>query len=128
MVFNLDTEVGARRALGNLRNCAKSRLAKTVVEAVKKYSSSHGQQLPAELADLKPYLDPRIGDSFLERYELRRNGGTGENSALAWSAVEKTTADERYDTRHEIGAYGYTVHLVETVKPGAAGKPQGMAQ
>jgi RNA polymerase sigma factor (sigma-70 family) len=109
---DLDSELGARKALGALRNGAKSRFAKTIIRAINQYAEAHDSQLPADLAVIKPWLEPALTDAVLRRYELSYHTADGRPSATGLAVVEKAPVDDDFDTRHVIGFYGYAVQLI----------------
>lgn len=109
---DLDSELGARKALGALRNGAKSRFAKTIIRAIDRYAKEHDSQLPAKLADIQSLLEPELADAVLRRYELTYHTPDGRPSAPGLAVVEKAAVDDDFDTRHVIGFYGYAVQLI----------------
>jgi len=104
----LDDETGARKALLGIRNLAKRRFEETVLAAVQKYSEAH-QQLPANLADLNPFLDSMTAKTLAQRYELSPKAKEPNVSAEDWVINEKSSVDNDYDALHHIGVYGIAV-------------------
>jgi hypothetical protein len=113
----LNSELGARKALGSLRNGAKSRFAKTIITAINQYSAQHDSKLPTDLADIQPFLDPALAQSVLQRYQLSYRTPDGQPSAAGLAVTERAPVDVDFDTRHEIGFYGYTIQLVGHAQP-----------
>ncbi|MDB6026554.1 MAG: hypothetical protein JWM68_2777 [Verrucomicrobiales bacterium] len=86
---NLETDEDCRQAMGKLRDHAKEKMAALVDKALEEYSKANNEQLPADLSQLKPYLNPPV-DSFLDGYEIAKPGTVKvSNRTLTWAMVEK---------------------------------------
>lgn len=104
---SVDTETEARQALMALRNLAKEKVASDIWEALKGYVKANDGKFPAEVTQLRPYLETPLADSILERYAVV-NAADVTNMGLTKSGAdlliaEKTPVDVDYDTRFVIG-------------------------
>jgi hypothetical protein len=107
----VDTEIEARQALNALRSAAKEKVASVMSAAAKKYANANDGQFPADISQLKPYFEPPMDDSILERYSVVAATNTvnmgltqkGQGSLIA----ERAPVDVDYDTRFYIGPLGH---------------------
>ena len=98
-------ENGFDAAMSLLRANAEMQVAGRFFGALRGYGRDHDGQFPAEVAQLKPYLDPPVDDDVLDRYvilpatnlvpELRGDGD--------WVITEKAPVNEALDTRSATG-------------------------
>jgi hypothetical protein len=98
-------EDGFDAAMSLLRANAGMRVTNRFFGALRRYGSDHDGQFPAEVAQLKPYLDPPVDDDILDRYvilpstnlvpELRCDGD--------WVITEKAPVNEALDMRSATG-------------------------
>jgi hypothetical protein len=98
----LDTDDNRRRALAIVRNEAKGSFALSMRFALETYVKANHGQLPADTAELQPYLfDPTSDPADLAQYEMLRSG---QLSAAPDGPVikEKSVVDEDYDHRMNI--------------------------
>jgi RNA polymerase sigma factor (sigma-70 family) len=101
----LDTEIDYRRALATLRNAGQGKFAGTLHDALQKYSQANSNQFPADLAQLQSYFDSPVDNALLERWQIvpmSKNGLGGD-----FQITQKSTPDEFFDSRINIGLYGY---------------------
>jgi RNA polymerase sigma factor (sigma-70 family) len=78
----LDTDVGLRRALGQLRTDARGQVSGLLSAALTKYVQANGGQLPDEVAALKPYFKSAPDDGILQQYQISDRGAITEKSPL----------------------------------------------
>ena len=76
----LDTDVGLRRAFGQLRNHARGRVSGWMSVALQQYAQAHGGQLPNDLDGLKPHFKTVPDDAILLQYQLGDTGRITERS------------------------------------------------
>ncbi len=98
-------ENGFDAAMSLLRANAELRVTGRFFGALDQYGRDHNGQFPAEVAQLKPYLDPPVDDAILDRYvilpatnlvpELRCDGD--------WVITEKAPVNEALDARSATG-------------------------
>ena len=118
-------------AFRHLSWTAKAKLASAVKEALERFAKQNGDQLPASLEQLRPFLTPPA-DGLLEGYEIAKPGSVRPPqpnapesvNAETWAMVEKgnftsdgvpirdgsNLADPEYDMYVVIyrgGYYGY---------------------
>jgi RNA polymerase sigma factor (sigma-70 family) len=99
---DLKSDADYRRALAELRSCVESRFADRIGEAVVKYSSANGGQLPTDTSQLTAYLDPPVDNAILQRYEIVRGDslpGIPIPAATEWLVTQKNAVDLEYDMR-----------------------------
>ena len=96
---NLDTEAGYRKALSQLRGIAKQDFGAILRPALESYLQTHDGQLPNDLAELKPLMQPPVEDSILDRYSLLLNGKVPNLTRETLLVAEVAPpADPDYDT------------------------------
>ncbi|MCI0745923.1 MAG: sigma-70 family RNA polymerase sigma factor, partial [Verrucomicrobia subdivision 3 bacterium] len=105
-----DSDADVRATLSRLRVLAKNRIP--LGDALHAFINANNGQLPAELAQLKPYLKSSLGDfavednaldAMLQRYVLLRTGMANEFPEGTWFIAERAPVDEEYDTRAKFG-------------------------
>ena len=101
----LDNDANIRRALSGLRSRAKARLYPILQPALLAYVRANEGQLPAELADLRPYFEKPVDDAVLQRYKLLRTGSAKELGPSDWVIAERAPVDQEHDTRLKLGLY-----------------------
>ena len=109
----METEAQIRLALKKLRTLAKAKaeISQNLSQAIGAYARDHGGTPISDVAQLKAYLQPPLGDNILTRYEIvpeipgenDRNGvnrdGTKIRGAGRIVLQESVPADPDYDTR-----------------------------
>ena len=111
----MQTEAKVRRALSDLRRLAKDKPAITqnFQSALSAYYRDHDRHPATDPAQLRPYLNPPLDDSILQRYEFATNTTTtiGERQPNDGSGQrtfqEKTAVDEDFDQLLTISERGY---------------------
>ena len=102
-----DTDAGARLAFNNLRAAGKQAFSPTLLRALNSYVQASGGQLPAEVADLKPYFNPPVDDALLDRYQLVRTGKASDVPAQDPAVIaEKAQVDADFDSLMSVGLNG----------------------
>jgi RNA polymerase sigma factor (sigma-70 family) len=66
----LDTDEDFRAAFSDLRNRAEGDFLRTMEPALLKYIEANNNQFPADLSQLKPYVEKAPGDDILQRYQI----------------------------------------------------------
>jgi hypothetical protein len=104
---DLESADGAREAFSELRELAKYIFAPQMAKALDKYVKANGGQLPASVADLKPYFETAVDDAVLQRYAMLYTGNVSGAPESGWLVAEKAPVDDDYDMRMRIGINGY---------------------
>lgn len=102
----VDTELGAREALANLRRLALQRFSKTMDGVIRKYQAGHPHQLPDNPSDLAAYLDPSIDPAILLDYEKKLLAGAkvvDKGGGTPTTVLASKIVDDMFDY-----TYGYT--------------------
>jgi RNA polymerase sigma factor (sigma-70 family) len=104
----LDSTEHCAQAMSNVRDNAQLRALDKLGSALRKYVHDSNGQFPAELSQLKPYLDPAINDSMLQRYELAPSTNLvpelqGHGS---WVITQKAPINAALDSRFAQGLDG----------------------
>jgi regulator of replication initiation timing len=106
----LESDADVRRTLSRLRGLAKNRLP--LAGGLNAYINANDGQLPTDLAQLKPYIMSRLGDTaveegvldaMLQRYQLLRTGTVSDYPQGTWIIAERAPVDREYDTRAKFG-------------------------
>lgn len=87
----LDSTADIRVALAKLRSIARKKFAAPMQTALRRFTEGSGGVLPADIAQLAPYLDAPADAEMLARYELTRSGKLGESAEKLLR--EKPTSD-----------------------------------
>ncbi|MBL9203315.1 MAG: sigma-70 family RNA polymerase sigma factor [Opitutaceae bacterium] len=87
----LDTAADIRTALAKLRALARKKFAVPMQTALRRFTEGSDGVLPADIAQLAPYLEAPADVEMLARYELTRNGKLGESDEKLLR--EKPTSD-----------------------------------
>jgi hypothetical protein len=107
---SFDSDANIRRALSHLRSLAKNRLPMS--QALNEYLNANANVLPADLGELKPYIEHALYpktiaadtlDQILSRYALVKTGKTTDHPPNSWFIVEKAPVDKEYDSRAKFG-------------------------
>lgn len=104
---NLETDADFREAAKQLRKLGKERFANQLVSALQAFSQTSGGKPPADLAQLLPYLQPPIDQTFIDRY---RPNDTGKDAKGRPTFVvsERAVVDPDSDTLFDITPKGFT--------------------
>lgn len=108
---NLDTELGNRKALQQVRQIAQNKSGRIVAEAVKGFMQAHQGALPMDTAQLTPYLRQPEDAEFIALFRrsdeanppvnaLRPNAGT------IWVFRENAVVDPWLNTQYYVGQDG----------------------
>src|SRR5205814_701541 len=100
---DLDSDTGIRKALSRLRRLAKNKLYPVWQKAFRSYLTNNNNQLPVDLAQLKPYFETPVDDAILVRYQLLRTGNANDLQPAVIIMDEKAPADKDYDERYSMG-------------------------
>jgi hypothetical protein len=100
---DLESDAGVRKALSRLRRLAKNRLYPAWQRAFRSYLDNNGNQLPTDLAQLKPYFEAPVDDTILTRYQLLVTGNANALKPGDYILSERAPADQDYDERYEMG-------------------------
>ena len=104
-VKKLETDDDYRQAFDDLRRNVKSEFVRMLQQALRGYAKANADQLPTDLAQLKPYFDKPVDDAILARYSLLQTGKVSE----AGDYVVAETAppvDDEFDTVYKVGMHG----------------------
>ncbi|MCC6233282.1 MAG: sigma-70 family RNA polymerase sigma factor [Verrucomicrobiales bacterium] len=99
----LDTEVGFRRTLGQLRSQARGKAAGLMSVALTQYLQASGGDLPGDLAELKPYFKTPLDDAILQQYQLLHAGKLGDVPQGQWLISERAPLEDGFDTTFSVG-------------------------
>lgn len=116
-----DSETNIRQTLSHLRARAKKRLP--IADALVAYVNEHGDQIPSEMSELKPYLQNALGsnlfgakrlpedvlEAILDRYGIYRSGKFSDLEPGAHIIFEKAPVDKEYDSRAKFGRARTTI-------------------
>jgi hypothetical protein len=108
----LDGEENQRKALRDLRNLAKRKLAPLLQTALHEYTQAHGGSMPTDVRELASFFKPPIPDAVLSRYALAGAATFPTELGNAWLLFERAPVDELYDTRQMVGSS--TLGQIET--------------
>jgi hypothetical protein len=100
---DLESDIGVRKALSRLRRLAKNRLYPDWQKAFQGYLENNANQLPADLAQLKPFFDKPLDDTVLARYQLIATGSASNLKPGDYVMSERAPADSDFDERYEMG-------------------------
>jgi RNA polymerase sigma factor (sigma-70 family) len=106
---SLESDADFRQALDRLRRTAKNKFAPMVQDAFKKYTDANDGQLPADLSQLQPFLDPSVDGAMLQRYQLLQTGKLGDVPPNQPLITESAAVDDQFDTRYFIMINGTAV-------------------
>jgi hypothetical protein len=107
---SFDSEYNIRRALSHLRGLAKKRLPMS--QALNAYLNEKSNVLPADLSELKPYIEHALYptkisaeelDQILSRYALTKTGNVNDLPPGSWIIIEKAPVDKEIDSRAKFG-------------------------
>ena len=87
----LDTAADIRVALADLRALARKAIAGSLQEALRRFTAASAGELPADVAQLAPFLPAPADAAMLARYDLLRAGKLGDPAEKLLR--EKPTSD-----------------------------------
>jgi hypothetical protein len=131
-LMHLESEDGIRRALSEVRLSAKTQFASRLETAVSAYAAANGGQLPADILQLKAYLDaqpdpgampsggasrpalhppnyPPTEEATIQRYRMTQTGYVTDLRRGQPVMVETSPVDPEFDTLIQIGLRSYLV-------------------
>lgn len=99
-------------------------------DALDQFANDQNGELPAQVAELKPYLDlqvmprdqytvpipfqvfprktyPPCDEAWFQRYQLVESGNTNALRANQYVIVERTAVDDEFDTTMSVGMHSY---------------------
>gem|GEM_PF-3004423 len=104
---DLDSDIGVRKALAEIRKQAKDRFATIAMQAFGDFMKASGGQPPLSLDQLRSHFPDSVDSSLLNRYQLvPAPVGTQLGSPVILS--EKSPVDLEYDTEFKIGPTGWS--------------------
>ena len=104
---DLDSDIGVRKALAEIRKQAKDRFATIAMQAFGDFMKASGGQPPLSLDQLRSHFPESVDSSLLNRYQLvPAPVGTQLGSPVILS--EKSPVDLEYDTEFKIGPTGWS--------------------
>jgi hypothetical protein len=121
--IDLSTDAGMSEALSYLREITKQGMATIIGRALDAYTQANAGQLPAQVSQLKPYLNylvddadlqrlqmtkDQLDDAVLQRYHMTTTGNVGDLRPRDTVMVENAPVDEQFDTLYKIGPYCYS--------------------
>ena len=103
---DLDSDIGVRKALAEIRKQAKDRFAPIAMQAFADFTKASGGQPPLSLEQLRPYFPDSVDSSLLNRYQLvPAPVGMQLGSQIILS--ETAPVDSEYDTQFMMGPTGW---------------------
>lgn len=99
---SLASDADFRQALDRLRRAAKNKLVPLLQQALKNYAASNGGQLPSDLSQLQPFLDPSVDSAMLQRYQMVQGGNLSDLPPHQPILMETAAVDDQYDERYII--------------------------
>jgi RNA polymerase sigma factor (sigma-70 family) len=115
---SVQTDVEVRQASDRLRRSAKNKFVPILQQAFTKYADSNDGQVPSDLSQLKPYFEPPVEDSILQRYQIAATGKLSDVPPQQPLVVERAPVDEDYDTM-------FLIYLKGAGVANAKGWPKG---
>jgi RNA polymerase sigma factor (sigma-70 family) len=99
----IETEEQARRALSNLRHVAKDDFSPQIGRALRQYAQANNDQLPTDVSQLKPYVEPPVDDAVFQRYHMLKSGSVKDLQPNEPVVAESAPVDDQYDDLFQIG-------------------------
>jgi hypothetical protein len=101
-----------RRALRDLRNLAKRKIAPLLQKALHEYAQAHEGRMPSGIGELASFARaaetgpwrPPVPDAVLHRYALAGVDRFPTGLGNEWLLYERLPVDELYDTRQMVGS------------------------
>jgi RNA polymerase sigma factor (sigma-70 family) len=123
----LETEEDMRQAFSELRARAKAGLAVNLCNALQQFVENNNGMLPADLSQLRPYLDPPADPAMLERYRLVQSGKLSDLGKNAMVIAETAPpVDREYDTQNQFSFNGRDIQfLLRPLNPGSMPQRRG---
>ncbi len=122
---DLDSEIGIRKALSEVRKVAKNNFAPVLSEGLRQFVEANNGQLPNDLAQLKPYFKNPVDEAMLEQYKILHTGKTSDLLPGEWVIGDKAVIDNEYDQPWRIGPGSYG--MVSVTHDELAGLAQELA-
>lgn len=104
--IELDGEENIRKAMASVRSTAKKRFVSSLAGALQKYAGAAGNEPPATIIAIAPYLPRPLDAEILNRFEVANAGYTAQSGSTTWVVREKAPVDAEYDTRYEANPRG----------------------
>lgn len=95
---DIATETDFRKAANELRRLAKRKFALDLRQGLDQYAAANDGNLPTNLVQLTPYLDPPLEDAVFDRYMISAVGKLRDVIPPLPIIVETWPVDEEYDT------------------------------
>ncbi len=99
---DLETEIGVRKTMSEMRRFARNILVNTLSDVLGKFVKETDGKLPNDVRELQPFFDQPISDQMLEPYRMAYTGDLRDVPRGAW-AITNSIIDLDYDTRWGIG-------------------------
>jgi hypothetical protein len=100
----LADEEQQRKALRDLRNLAKRKVAPLLQTALHEYARANDGRLPSTIGELRSLIQPPLPDAVLNRYALAGATSITTEFRNEWLLYERVPVDELYDTRQMVGS------------------------
>jgi RNA polymerase sigma factor (sigma-70 family) len=113
----LDTDDDFSRAFSNTRNIAKSEFGQLLQQALRDYTTANNGQLPADLAQLKPYFSQPVDDTVLQRYKLLHTGSLSDVPHNDYLVADiAPLVDEYHDATYKFSLNGTSSHIGDPIE------------
>jgi RNA polymerase sigma factor (sigma-70 family) len=113
----LDTDDDFSRAFSNTRNIAKSEFGQLLQRALRDYTTANNGQLPADLAQLKPYFSQPVDDTVLQRYKLLHTGSLSDVPHNDYLVADiAPLVDEYHDATYKFSLNGTSSHIGDPIE------------
>ena len=110
-----DTEEQIRETFRKLHDSARNSLARLLHTALSRYAVAHDGQLPANPAQLEPFMERRVSPAILARFEMLQHG---EMSAVPKDepiVAERASSGQTIDSRVLITPQEHSVEDLNSV-------------
>lgn len=113
----LDTEDDYRSAFSTARNIAKGEFGQMLQQALRDYTKANNNQLPSDLAQLKPYFSQPVDDAVLQRYKLLQTGSLNDLAHGDYIVADVAPLiDEYHDATYKFSLNGTSSHIGDPVE------------
>jgi hypothetical protein len=116
---DLNTDEDYRRAFSNLRNMAETALIGKLTPALNQYAQANNGQLPTAIEQLRPYFDPPVDESILQRWEVAPKSTCPSTGVGATILTQIAPVDADYDNRYAVGLNGWGTAGIQDWSPQA---------
>jgi len=99
---SLASDADFREALDRARRAGKNKLAAMMQQAFRNYTDANDGQLPTDLSQLQPFLDPSVDNAMLQRYQLLQTGRLSDVPPNQPLVTEIAAVDDQFDERYFI--------------------------